>query len=254
MTDDKPSGLPRPPGLPPPPKPISVGNVEIPSKDGRKVELTVDQILQKHLKPIHASDPNILRFISNYLHCYDIKQAAKLTGLTYRDGKHLMTRKDIVEAIKEVGKIAAREFGYDAEETVERVKEIAFIDPVDIEREDGSYKRSLSEMSPETRRAIKKLKVKNLFGEDPNGMKTIIGEIIEIEFWDKMESLKMLGSQKQIFKETKRVEHDVSGNMRDVLLASQRRVEEIEQKQRYLNMPESQKAIVTAFTEVKEDE
>lgn len=114
-------------------------------------------------------------------------------------------------------------YGYDATEIVERVKEISALDPIELENPDGSFKKSFHQMKPEVRRAIKKLKVKNIWDTDPNGMKVITGEIIEFEFYDKMEAHKLLGQEKDVFKPKSVVEHDVSKRMADVLLDSARR-------------------------------
>ncbi len=51
-------------------------------------------------------------------------------------------------------------------------------------------------------------------------MKIVIGELIEVEVWDKLKSLEFLGREKDLFKETKKIEHDVTTNMASLLLAS----------------------------------
>lgn len=184
-----------------------------------------DIILKKHLLPKHATDPNILRFIDNYLHCRDAKEAAMMTGLNRRDGHNLLNRKDIYETIQKITATSVRKFGYDAEEIVEKVKEVAFIDPALIQNPDGSFINNMTKMPPEVRRAIKKMKVKNLFETDANEMPVLVGEIIEIEFWDKMKAIEMLGREKDTFKTTAVVQHEVGKSMRDVLLASGKRAE-----------------------------
>ena len=75
-------------------------------------------------------------------------------------------------------------------------------------------------MRPEVRRVIKKLKVKNIYENDPNGMKVLKGEVVEYEFYDKMEAHKLLAQEKEVFKPKTVVEHDVSKRMADVLLDS----------------------------------
>ncbi len=52
------------------------------------------------------------------------------------------------------------------------------------------------------------------------------GEIISYEFYDKMKATELLGREKELFKETKKVEHDVTRNMASVLLESKRRGDE----------------------------
>lgn len=243
--------LPRPPNLaallqevesanpetvtPPPPPPLNIGSVattiSTPKGSASLVveEKTVNEIIRETLKPIHQTDPNIIRFISNYIETRDVKQASRLSNLNPKDGKVLFNRKDIFETIKKITEIQMDKFGYNVEETVERVKEIAFVDPLDLQNPDGSYKVAMADLPVELRRAIKKMKVRNLFGKDENGIDTKIGEIVDIEFWDKIRSLELLGREKEVFKEKKTIEHDVSKNMRDVLLASRERAHEVSQ-------------------------
>jgi hypothetical protein len=116
-----------------------------------------------------------------------------------------------------------QKYGYDAYEVIERVKEISIIDPVCFENPDGTYKTHLSQIDPEARRAIKKFKVKNMYGEDPNGMRTVVGQLVEVELYDKLKGLELLGREKNILKETKKVEHDVTSNMANLLLESKKR-------------------------------
>jgi hypothetical protein len=182
-------------------------------------------ILRTTLLPEHQHDPNVLAFIMSYLRCRSTAQAAKEIGLEPRSGYNLKNRPDIHLAIVKLTEKSLLKYGYDATEIVERVKEIAALDPIELERPDGSYKNKMSEIAPETRRAIKKFKVKNIFGEDPNGMKTVVGEIIEVEFWDKMKSIELLGREKEIFKDTTVVQHDVTSNMASLLLESRERAE-----------------------------
>lgn len=183
-------------------------------------------ILKKCLLPQHAEDPNVLKFIQNYLMCRDAKQAAREAGLNGRDGENLKRRSDIHEAIRQLTEKAVLKYGYDATEVVERVKEIAMVDPIDLENSDGSFKKHMKDLSPELRRAIKKMRVKNIFENDPNGMKVITGEIIEIEFHDKMKAVELLGREKEIFKESKKITHDLTDNMSSVLLQSRDRATE----------------------------
>lgn len=116
-------------------------------------------------------------------------------------------------------------YGYDAAEVVERVKEVSNVDPIELERPDGTFKTSMTEINPETRRAIKKFRAKNFYEKDPNGMPRLAGQIIEVEFWDKLKATELLGREKDTFKETRKVEHDVTGRMAEVLLESKRTAE-----------------------------
>lgn len=183
------------------------------------------KILRETLKPAHMTDPTVLRFISHFLHCRSHSQAAKLCGLTAVDGRNLYARPDIYNAISKLTAEAVVKFGYDAAEVVERVKEIAFFDPVDLVYSNGTYKKNLKDIPPETRRVIKKLVVKNVYEEDLNGVPQYKGEIITYEFWDKNRSLELLGREKDTFKKTNVIVHDVSKNARSFLLDSVRRAD-----------------------------
>lgn len=179
-------------------------------------------ILRKHLLPSHSSDPLVMRFIASYLICRHVGQAAAEAGISKRDGENLKRRPDIAEAIRSITEKAVLKHGFDAAEVVERVKEIMDIDPVVFENPDGTFKESLKDIPPEFRRGVKRFKAKNLYGEDANGIRIVIGKLVEVEFWDKMKAVELLGREKDLFKETKKVTHDLSSNMKDVLLESKR--------------------------------
>lgn len=180
----------------------------------------MDQIIRTTLKPVHATDANVLQFISNYNLCHDVKQAAKMSGLHARDGKNLINNKDIYECIQRIAAAGSRKFGYDAEEVVSKVKEILDVDPAELyNAEVGAFYEDINSIPPELRRAIKKLNVINIYEKDPNGV--IIGiqsKILKYEFYDKIKAAELLGSEKEIFKRKVDVTHDVGTNMRDTLL------------------------------------
>lgn len=209
--------IPVPPGaLKPEPLPAS----EQTKPDGR---LTVDEthfIFASTLEPHHRSDPTIIAWIQSYIRCRSASQAAEEVGLDKRSGYNLRNRPDIHAAIVALTEKSLMKYGYDASEIVERVKEISQFDPIELERADGTWKKSFHEMRPEVRRVIKKLKVKNIYENDPNGMKVLKGEVVEYEFYDKMEAHKLLAQEKEVFKPKTVVEHDVSKRMADVLLDS----------------------------------
>lgn len=168
-------------------------------------------------------DERILKFIASYLRCRSPTQAGREAGLT--SPHYYLRRPEIYAAIQAINAKALMKYGYDAYEIVERTKEIANIDPIEFQRPDGSFK-SPSEMTAEARRAIKKFEVKNLYGQDTNGMQIVIGQVMKIELWDKLKAIEMLGSEKNIFKKTTVVEHDVTKNMAQVLLESGRRADQ----------------------------
>ena len=57
-------------------------------------------------------------------------------------------------------------------------------------------------------------------------MKYVTGRIIEVEFWDKLKAAELLGREKDIFKETRKIELDATENMKDILLGGVDRANE----------------------------
>lgn len=215
--------------LPPGAKPLST---RIP-KPETKTEMTktverdsVSFIMDLTLSDYHRTDPNVVGFIIAFLKCRDVKQAAHSVGLTKPQGDTLRRRRDIHECICKVTDEALMKHGFDASEIVERVKEIASVDIGDFEKPDGSYIESLLELAPEVRRAVRKFKVRNEYGKDPNGMRVVVGKLIEVELWDKLKSIELLGREKDTFKETKVHKHDITTNMSQILLQSRDIAEE----------------------------
>lgn len=204
------------------PKPTRLGTA--PKEDFTPEDVTF--ILNTNLRPEHLESPKVMAFISAYLMCRDMPQSAREAGLTRNQGRMLLNRKDIHAAIRKVTEIAVVKYGLDPDEIVEKVKEVAFFDPIDCVREDGTAIENIRDIPAHARRALKKMKVKNLYEKDPNGMPIVTGKLVEYEFFDKLKANEFLGREKGLFKETKVTEHDVTTNMRDVLLESKDRAEE----------------------------
>jgi hypothetical protein len=183
-------------------------------------------LLNKYLVPQHREDPNVIRFIVSYLDNRSVAQAASEAGITRRSGENLKRRPDIHAAIVAITDKAVLKHGYDASEVIQRLKEVMNVDPGDLQNPDGSYKESLADVPPELRRAIKRFKAKNTYEYDANGIKTVSGKMIEVEFWDKMKAVEFLGGEKQLFKKTQIVEHTIGAGMRNILLESKQRAEE----------------------------
>lgn len=242
-----PFGFPMPPGYTPPvqlpqprhPEGLPVSEVhplgrdglpimipEMPSMEGLEAEQIMKTTLHRH----NLSDPQVIQFIASYLVCRNAHQAGAEVGLDKRASTLLRNKPDVHACIAALTAKSLMRHGIDAGELVQKVKDVSDYDPADAERPDGSFKH-LQDMTPELRRAIKKFKAKNFFETDANGIKVVRGEIIEIEFYDRIEATKLLGREADLFKETRKVEHDVTGNMKDVLLgagmAAQRRLEQM---------------------------
>lgn len=183
-------------------------------------------ILDTTLRTEHKQNPFVIGFITAYVTCFDVKQAAKEAGISARDAKMLKNRKDINIAINKITESAVVKYGLDPNEIVEKVKNVAFVDPADlVDAATGAAYENMHDIPIETRRAIKKFEVKNLYEKDANGMSVVVGTLVKFEMWDKLKAIEMLGRETELFKETKVIEHDVTTNMRDVLLESRDRAE-----------------------------
>lgn len=186
----------------------------------------IQSIMKETLKPEHATDPLVVKFIGNYIHCHNVGQAARLSGLTGPDGKNLFNRTDIYACIQKITQTAVVKFGYDAAEVVERVKELAFADIADLFDADGRIIENIQDIPPEVRRAVKKFKYKSYFEDDVNGIPQYRGRVYEVELWDKPRSLELLGREKDTFKKTTVLQHDVTKNAAEFLLGSLKRAED----------------------------
>lgn len=195
-------------------------------------ELTINEadfILDSTLKTKHRSDASVIAFINSFIRCKSIKQACGDAGVHYSLGYSIRHRKDVANAITKLIGLSATKYGYDASEIFERAKEIAEFDPIDLMNPDGTYKESLHDIPPEARRCIKKLEVNNLWSKetDINGLdkKIIIGKVVKVEFWDKMKGIELAGKEKEMFKNTTKVEHGLTKDMASLLLASSKRAD-----------------------------
>lgn len=179
-------------------------------EDKKLPQKTVKFILDKYLHRVqHRHDPTVLKFIDGYMQYLDVRQAAQYANIAYKDGKNLKNRPDIALAIGELVDMTVDKFGYTANEVVERTKEILNFDPAVIENPDGTYKDRLTDIPFEMRTAIKKFKVKNEYGIDANGIRTVVGKIIEIELYDKQKAADMLGKEKDVFKDSLDINQNV---------------------------------------------
>ena len=201
--------------------------------DPRLTDPEIIFAFKQYLRP-DQHYPEMYKFILAYVVNRNAAQAAREAGLK-GNGGYWRARPEVHACIEAITAMAVLKHGYDANEVVERAKEIANIDPIEFQNPDGSFKTHMSEIRPEARRAIKKFRAKNIYGEDANGMKTVIGQLIEVEMWDKLKGIELLGSEKNVFKKTTVVQHDVTNNMKDVLLDSSNRAEE---RMRLLNARE----------------
>lgn len=203
---------------------------ELPRPVGMETKpATVDDVkavLDQELHPHHRDDPTVLKFINAYLMTRDLKQSASEAGIDKRAAGVLRARRDIWNAIKKITDMTVLKYGLDPNEIVERVKDIAYLDPADFFHEDGRVKTNIHEIPASARRAIKSIKHKTLYGPDINGVKEEQGYMTEFTFWEKTKSLELLGREESLFKETIVQRHDIGDNMKETLLESRDRAAE----------------------------
>lgn len=212
------------------------------NRDGELNENEYGFILDSTLKSKHRTDPKIIQFIDVFIRCKNIAQASAECEVHNSLGYQWRHRKDIANAIQKLIDKSTVKHGFDSSEIMERAKEIVDFDPIAMQNPDGSYKTNLHDIAPEARRCLKKLKVKNIFQqiEDLNGIKSkiIIGEIIEYEFYDKIKTIELTGREKEMFKNTTRIEHALTKDMANVLLESSKRADRlIEDNKTVINIP-----------------
>lgn len=186
-------------------------------------------ILKQYLLPKQFSDPMTIRFILHYITHRSSPDAAEAAGWDRNRGSRVRSNPEIHAAIEALTAKAVMKYGYDANEIIERVKEITNVDPIEFQNPDGSYKTHMSEIRPEARRTIKEFTARNMYGEDANGMRVVIGQLINVKLHDKLKGAELLGSEKNVMKKTTVVQHDVTSNMQSLLLESGRRADERKQ-------------------------
>ena len=180
-------------------------------------------VMKDTLHPHHHEDPRVIGFINSYVMYRDVRQASRDAGISPQTGHALRRRKDIHNCITKITEMSVLKYGLDPDEIVEKVKEVVNFDPAELVDENGVAYQNMRDIPPDVRRAIRKFEVKNLYATDPNGMKYLEGHLVKVEFWDKMKAAEFLGREKGLFKETRKVEHDVTSNMKDILLESAER-------------------------------
>lgn len=241
--------FPSPPGFPKPPTTESIvetvtqspigpePQAEPPKRTAREIvddfshktlekpPLEVEEIIRLHLTRNRAQDSRIVMFIDQYLLCRDPAQAGAMVGFNKRESKKLLRYNDVYAAIRAVTLQYPEKYNYNADDVVERAKEIADVDPLEFQNSDGSFKENLADVAPEVRRAVKKFSAVNMYEDDPNGMRRIVGKFIKVEFWSKEKAIELLGREKDLFVEKKRVEHDIGRNMSQTLLESKKLAE-----------------------------
>ena len=208
-------------------------SMPLPPSKKTKGELSENEsgfILDTTLNVRNRKDAQVIAFIDAFVACKSIAQASAEAGIHRKLGYRIRHKKDVANAIQKLTDKSATKYGFDQSEIFERVKEVVEFDPIDVMNPDGTFKSNMHDIPAEARRCLRKLKVKNLFSteKDLNGMeqKLIIGEVIEYEFYDKLKAAELTGKEKEMFKNTTKVEHAVTKDMASILLASAKRAED----------------------------
>jgi Terminase small subunit len=188
----------------------------------RVTDEEMDMLFKSYLRRDQYENKALIKFILAYLECGNAAQASRESGIPSSWRK----KPEVHACIEAIRSKAVQKYGYDAHELIERLKAIANFDPINLENPDGSFKTHFSQMDYLTRAAIKEMEVKNIFGEDSNGMRIVIGQIIKIKAYDVIQASELLGTEKNVLRRTTKVEHDITTNMKDLLLGSMKRADE----------------------------
>lgn len=113
------------------------------------------------------------------------------------------------ERVQQLMDERAKKAGVKAKTILKRLDHIGGVDPAIVYDEEGRF-RSIHDIPIEVRRAIKKIKTKELW-EGVGKDRVQAGEIIEIEFWDKIKANELLGKHKKLFVD--RVEHEAGSSL-----------------------------------------
>lgn len=208
------------------PLPAQSSPVTEEERSGALTESEYEFILDSELKSKSRKDATVLAFIDSFVRCKNVAEASAAAGIKNPEGYKIRMRSDVAACIQKLIDKSAIKYNFDASEIMERTKEIVDFDPITLQNPDGTYKSNLHDIEPAARRNIKKMKVRNIWGEDLNKMKIIVGEVIEYEFYDKMKAIDLAGKEKELFKTTVKHEHDVTKDMASILLAASKRGEE----------------------------
>lgn len=215
--------IPAPPGMVAPTMPLPASPAEeIVTVDSSIPEDEVNAILKTSLNPHHLADVRVIKYIQEFLRTRDNSDACLFAGIDKRSGYALRQKPDIHDAITRLTQKSLMKFGFDAEDIAEKVREISHVDIAELFQPSGMYKHPI-EMAPEVRRVIKKFKIKYLYGPDNNGIHTKIGEVLEVELWDKLKAAELLAREKDLFTPTSVVKNDITENMSKTLLGAANR-------------------------------
>lgn len=204
----------------PEPDPFSPDNTD------NLLDTEISFFFKANLTPEQQKNIPLCRFIVEYFKCRNNVQSCRAAGVPVSRGQSWLRNAHVFDCIKAMTNKQLMKYAYDENEVMARIKEIAEVDPIELQNPDGTFKTRMEDIRPEVRRAIKKFKAKNLWRSDANGMRELYGVLVEVEFWSKEKTLEMLGIEKDLLKKTTKVEHTVSAQMADILLESGSRADQ----------------------------
>lgn len=107
------------------------------------------------------------------------------------------------------------------------IKELRNVGMIDIGRAYDSLGRLLpiDQIPPEVRSAIVAIESEELYNDQPDGVRQLIGYTKRVKFSDKLKALEMLGKHLQMFIDTSRVIHAGKVTLEDLISASNTEVE-----------------------------
>lgn len=179
--------------------------------------ITVDVLLSIYLKPEHAVDPTLVKFLKAYIECRHVGEAAKAVGIKTASGHNILKKKDVAKAMAEITVNMSQVENFNGQEILERTNEIAQYDPIDVFNADGTV-RDISDIPPAVRRAVKSMTVKEVWEKDINGISVETGRIVKIEFYDKLKGLEMIGKYDGVYNHTVKHEMEIGTNLAALLL------------------------------------
>lgn len=143
------------------------------------------------------------------------EQAYKLAGYSGHRGNAARLRQDaaVIARIEEIQAPAAAKAAEKVEAVLEELSRIGFADIRELVNEDGTI-RDVKDWPDTIARAVASIEVKELFGE--SGL--AIGYTKKIKFWNKVQALELLGTNKGLF--VKSHKHDVGGTLAELIAAS----------------------------------
>lgn len=188
----------------------------------------ISHIFATTLSQRHQQDKVIMAYIMKYVDCRHNGEASRSVGIAAHEGNNLRKHADVAEAIKKVAALATEEFGFAADDLVQRLKDIADFDPLDIYDQDTGLFKHIKDLPFEARMSIREFECENVMEKDANGIETgrVISQVLKYKFYDRPDQVKVLGREKNLFKERKVVENNVTHSLNTKLLAGLQRAEQ----------------------------